>query len=340
MREDSRYFKLYSNCIAVKGYSRSTICDLQKGHIHFIPNDLQEILISSTGKSLLEVKKDFDYSDHEVIDEYFNFLEKAEVGAFYTHAELSLYPAIDFTFELPCVIQNSIIDIGEQLYDYSQVVKDLDMLGCRAIQLRIFKTIRIKDLFTILNNFNGTRIRSIELYLKYDAKVDIDFVNHLINEFPRITVLITHSCPVDIQFTDFQSKTTNVTYTVESLGDESHCGFISPNYFLVNLKHFSESLSANNCLNQKVSIDQYGFFRNCPAMPDNFGHISDTSIFTVIENPVFAEKWHIAKDQITICQDCEFRYVCSDCRAFVSEPLNHYSKPAKCSYNPYLTEWQ
>ena len=54
----------------------------------------------------------------------------------------------------------------------------------------------------------------------------------------------------------------------------------------------------------------------------------------------FKDKWNIAKDQIKICKDCEFRYSCSDCRAYLEIPDDIYSKPLKCGYNPYTTEWE
>jgi len=55
----------------------------------------------------------------------------------------------------------------------------------------------------------------------------------------------------------------------------------------------------------------------------------------------FGEKkyWNITKDQIDICKDCEFRHICTDCRAYIEDPKNIYSKPLKCGYNPYTNDW-
>jgi hypothetical protein len=48
----------------------------------------------------------------------------------------------------------------------------------------------------------------------------------------------------------------------------------------------------------------------------------------------------INKDKIEVYKDCEFRYCCVDCRAFLVDPKNEYSKPASCLYNPYTAEWE
>jgi radical SAM protein with 4Fe4S-binding SPASM domain len=53
----------------------------------------------------------------------------------------------------------------------------------------------------------------------------------------------------------------------------------------------------------------------------------------------FKKTWGINKDQISICKDCEFRYICTDCRVFIENKDDIYSKPAKCGYDPYTTKW-
>jgi hypothetical protein len=53
----------------------------------------------------------------------------------------------------------------------------------------------------------------------------------------------------------------------------------------------------------------------------------------------FKDAWSINKDEILVCRDCEFRYICSDCRVFIEDPHNIYSKPAKCKYDPYSATW-
>ncbi len=75
-------------------------------------------------------------------------------------------------------------------------------------------------------------------------------------------------------------------------------------------------------------------------MSVSFGNIFDTKISTVIQKSDFVEKWLINKDQIEICRDCEFRYNCMDCRAYLEDPSNNYSKPLKCGYSPYTNVWE
>jgi hypothetical protein len=75
-------------------------------------------------------------------------------------------------------------------------------------------------------------------------------------------------------------------------------------------------------------------------MQKSYGNIKDTTLKEALEKPGFKDLWFIHKDQIDVCQDCEFRYICTDCRAFIKDSNNIYSQPAKCGYNPYIAKWQ
>ena len=136
---------------------------------------------------------------------------------------------------------------------------------------------------------------------------------------------------------------TNLPYSIISYSNKissfQKCGFIHPDLFVVNLPFYTESIKYNTCLNRKVSIDSNGNIKHCPAMNKSAGNINDDSIKKLIENEGFKEIWYIVKDRIDICKDCEFRYICTDCRCFIKDPDNICSQPAKCTYNPYIAKW-
>ena len=60
----------------------------------------------------------------------------------------------------------------------------------------------------------------------------------------------------------------------------------------------------------------------------------NTNIFEVVDSERFQKLWHLNKDEINECKDCQYRYICKDCRAFTvdSKSLN---KPIFCGFNPY-----
>jgi SPASM domain peptide maturase of grasp-with-spasm system len=161
----------------------------------------------------------------------------------------------------------------------------------------------------------------------------------LAERFLRLNNIIVHSAP----FSDFKEepngKLTRIIVTTQTLTSEQHCGLVLPDYFVVNLPMFTEAQHFNTCLNRKLSVDKQGNIKNCPAMPESFGNVANTRLATALQNDTFKEKWRITKDDIAVCKDCEFRYICTDCRAITMD--GHVrGKPAHCRYNPYTAEWE
>jgi SPASM domain peptide maturase of grasp-with-spasm system len=132
----------------------------------------------------------------------------------------------------------------------------------------------------------------------------------------------------------------NIIYVQQAITSNTHCGNISSLYFVFNnFRSIIEAHQHNTCLNKKISIDVDGAIKNCPTLADSYGNVKDTLLYDVLLRNEIQQLWSVSKDQVLVCQDCEYRMVCTDCRAIVSEPGNILSKPLKCTYDPYQMVW-
>lgn len=66
-----------------------------------------------------------------------------------------------------------------------------------------------------------------------------------------------------------------------------------------------------------------------------FGNINENTIKSIIDDTDFCKLWEVNKDKVEICKDCEYRYMCMDCRFLITDRTNILSKPSFCNYNPY-----
>ncbi|MFO0322585.1 MAG: grasp-with-spasm system SPASM domain peptide maturase [Bacteroidota bacterium] len=333
----SKYFKLFANCIAVKGYNRSIICDLQRGLSFDIPNEIYFILnICKNNVPLEEIKSIYDFKNDIGIDKFLNLIEADGLG-FYTNNPTNFINLSEH-FEYPGLISNCIIDIEENSkFEIQKVVANLEILNCSFIHIRIFNTISIEEISTLLNNFKDSCIRSIELLLGYNDFLTENNLIDIYKKHTRVLSINVHSSPFDLIS---QNRHFSLRYLKQKINSESHCGIISEKYFSISVNGFMESLKFNSCLNNKISIDSNGNIRNCPSMKESFGNIKDTTLSDALNKQGFKKYWNIKKDDIAICKDCEFRHICTDCRAYIENPEDIYSKPLKCGYNPYTNEWQ
>lgn len=331
-------FKVFEDCRFVKGYGRSIVYDLSRNSYKLIPNSLLELIDKCNGLTVEQAKLFYDNKFDDTIDEYFHFLIENEF-VFFTD-EPDHFPSLDLEWLSNSIISNAIICESHLHHDYLEISKLLEELNCKAIQLRFFNIVDLTYLTDVLNNFARSRIKDIEIIMPYNATFDNKALTKLIESNPRITSFFLFLSNVDkVAFLD-DAKTLPIYHTTSIISDNSFCGVIHPKNFKINTRFFCESQHFNCCLNQKIAIDTIGNIKNCPSAANNFGNIKNITLKQVIQSEDFQRLWQITKDTIDVCKDCEFRYMCMDCRAYIKDPNNIYSQPAKCTYNPYIAKWK
>ena len=332
------FFMLFSNCRAVKGARRSVVVDLQREDMFFIPNDLFDLLDELKGNSYRKVLQSYDDDSIEYLNEFIDFLKENELG-FWTDTP-EYFPDLSLDWDAPSIITNAIIDVKPAfIHPWKKIFEELDELGCKDLQLRFYDYVSPPELSGIIDLLDKKRIKSVEIILKYDSVYSKRLALSITKKYQRIRSLFFHSSPIDDVFKMSDGKTGlamgNIVYLKQCIDSNDHCGIIASSFFSFTLGSFSEAQQFNSCLNRKVSIDYDGNIKNCPTLKKTYGNINTKKISEVL-NADFHEIWNINKDQINVCRDCEFRYVCTDCRGFLD---NFFDKPKKCTYDPYSAKW-
>ncbi|WP_396146915.1 grasp-with-spasm system SPASM domain peptide maturase [Flavobacterium sp.] len=340
----SKNFILFADCLPIKGANRSLICDVKNNQYHFIPNGLYDIIEKYNGETINFVKKEFENEYDEIIDEYFDFLFDNKLIFFNENPQL--FPKINNQWHSPSLITNMIIDYDEIMHELKSLLPQFEKLKCSHIQLRFFKKISldyITEVVQILKE-EKSRIVSIDFVLPFHENFNIEAVTELIAENSRIHSIVLFNSLYDKSYPPIREKMGYIMHVKRNIVNESHCGIINQEYFYSNITLYTESQQHNTCLNRKISIDKDGNIRNCPSMPKHFGNIKDTTLEEALNHPDFKKYWNVNKDMIAVCKDCEFRHICTDCRAYTER--THFeedidlSKPLKCGYNPYTNVWE
>jgi SPASM domain peptide maturase of grasp-with-spasm system len=223
------------------------------------------------------------------------------------------------------------------------ILMQLNYFGCKFVEIRV-RSIDIHTICQILNEEIFKCFYWINLKISLIEEIDHKQISQLFNEIlKKLTVDINTVYSLELYgmqaYYNFQYKNIEIKGINKTHLDHKCCGLIRKAFFSLNIENIRESLHHNSCLNRKISIDAEGNIKNCPSMKESFGNIKDTTLAEAIEKPGFKKYWDINKDKIHVCKDCEFRYICTDCRAYVEDPEDILSKPLKCGYNPYTGEW-
>ena len=332
-------FALFACCLPVRGARRSVICDLQRQSLHFIPDGLYEILTEHRGRSVEAIKSHYHHQYDEEIDEYFAFLLREELG--FWSDDPGSFPDLDLSWDPPERITNAILDADPgSAHDYPAILRQLDDLGCKALEARFFHGCRLGELSAVLAAAGGGRLRSIELVAGYGEELTPEALESLATAHQRVSGILIHSAPAwRRRRWTFERLGTSLEYVTEAIDGPRCCGKIHPGQLAVNLDTFVEAKRFNSCLNRKLSIDARGEIRNCPSLPRSFGNVREVSLHSALAHRDFPALWSINKDQIAVCKDCELRYVCTDCRAYLLDGADLYSKPSTCTYDPYTATW-
>ncbi len=331
--------KLFNHCIPIKGSERSIINDLQRSAYKLIPNSLCDLLVNYDGFSIKSVKKAYENKHNETIDEYISFLIKNEY-IFLTN-EPELFPKLNLTWKAPSNITNAIVGLNKNVaFNIKSILEDLEKLNCKALQFNVFSKINSKEIDKILDYCINSRIRSIEFILPFSESITLQVWKKIFIKHQRLCKVLIYCAKHDcVEYIDEQ-KSHAVFYSTTDILKNNLCGNIHPNNFVQNIPFFTESLHYNTCLNRKVCIDENGYIKNCLSLGKHYGNINEVDLKEVVKSEEFQKLWHIKKDNIKICKDCEFRHMCMDCRAFIKDSKDIYSQPSKCHYNPYIAKWK
>jgi SPASM domain peptide maturase of grasp-with-spasm system len=212
------------------------------------------------------------------------------------------------------------------------------MLGSQAIQVRWFCPVGPDELHRVLEAMAHGRLRSVELLLPHGPEWTDERLQEVCLKHQRVMAVTVHSAP-ETRMERIGGLGTMIFHRAERVDGHAHCGAVAPEWFVSQMESFTEARAFNSCLNRKLSVDAEGEIRNCPSLPRSFGNAAVTPLAHALAHPEFRALWGITKDQVETCRDCEFRYVCTDCRAWVRDPSDPRSKPAKCTYDPYQARW-
>lgn len=306
---------LASNCLFVEGFNKNLLIDLQNNnwyHIDFSKSELVSENLETETKEyllrhgvLLDIPKKF-------VNNFENFSTQ------YVSAPH---------------IESIIIDIDSQTeFNVVDVIQKFKNFNPMYLQLRYYCAVNYTEIEKILLFLNETTVECVEILMPFNQIFYNQFFEkNLSLIYSKFKRLIFHST----QESNKVDEIRNVFFSSEIIADHTNCGQVGYYNFSNNSNHVLKSINFNSCLYKKIGIDTKGNIKNCPSLDLSLGNILDNSI-----EHYFFETGGIKKDDIEVCMDCEFRYVCTDCRAYTDSKKRPNSRPSKCDYNPYISKWK
>jgi SPASM domain peptide maturase of grasp-with-spasm system len=312
------------------GHTRAVIANLRDNFYLHIPNSFAQLFAEGYAEEM--ILDSLNEEDKATVEEYFRFLITKNLA--YRAATLHTYNQWMNGYQSPYPVEQAILDYTPaSAYNLSHAISEISDMGCPHLQLRFYNYTDYTVLLELFPLLSTTSFSSIALVAPFCAGIAAN--KQLLAEvFSDLRFTITlYGAP--------RSKTIRTAvFTSQQVISEHSCGIISPTNFSLSVSTFLLSQSHNTCLYKKISIDRNGYMKACPSQREHQGMYAYGKLADAYQAIAATSTGSITKDMITTCKDCEYRHICTDCRAYLSNPEDAYSKPLKCGYDPYTQQWR
>ncbi|MEC5395936.1 grasp-with-spasm system SPASM domain peptide maturase [Bergeyella sp. RCAD1439] len=326
----AKKFFLYKDCFIISGFKNTIICDTYENRFINIPEKLQfdiiekSIIISNDSQNFISYLSEEGYGSY-LFDE--NVIDK------------------NIIWSSPRIVDEIIVLYSELLFqNIDSFISFIVSVNAQYLQIRFNSNFNdINKLKSFLLSLSSSPIKTIEILLDSQNFLESDVIEVAIKH-TRVQVIFFYNSSFNSSKT-LEKELLTVVNVKNNILDSKYCGIIDENYFLSDLKYFSKSHFHNNCLKGKIFFDEKMNAFNCPSFSQSFGNLMNLNKDNLAGNAFFLKYQNITKNNIKVCKDCEFRYICTDCRAYTEQTYYNeegldVSKPLKCGYNPYTGEWE
>lgn len=316
-----KYFKLYANCILVKGINNSVIYDLFLSRYYILPIELANLINEfeeSSFDSVISSHQDFQSE----ITSFCNELINQGYADWFEEDELGLYPNVNLEWDYPAHITNVVINSSNNNV-ISKTLKFAENLLAPAILLKVSE-VDSKLLKLLYKELETSIISYVEIITPTLSVTHKEIVRNM-----RLkTIWLENEIPHEFIGND----------KVKPIKERLYFKQKHPVYDL-----FTESQTHHTYFNRKLYIGQNGEIKNASECEETFGNINDLKnideLKQIIATPEFQKYWFVRKELCDVCKDCEFRHMCVDKRLPYQRKDGNWYHKTECNYNPYICKW-
>lgn len=334
------FMLLNPNVKMTKGITQGVLTDLSIGTFYTVPISLIDFLEKNDRSIIINIYSRYTESEKNIISEYIEWLLLKNLILVLGNEELGqkVLP-LSTNYFTPFLFTNCILEFNSN--DITQSFKMIEIVLSHRIpflEIRIFDKISLESLLTLIDLIQNSNTKNLLLILPFNPNYRISELKQVLKFKTVIGKMVIFNSPKDKNIF-IHEELTSISFVTKNIS-KSSCGKFGSDYFFPNTNFFNEGSNHNTCLNRKLAIDKDGNIKNCPSFREIHGNIFFDKIEDLCSNNNFIKYWNIPKSKISICKDCEYRDICLDCRAYLQEPSDIFSKPLKCGYDPYTNKWE
>lgn len=313
-------YQIFKNVLFTKGYNRTLIYDSLTSNIHFIPNDMYEVIL----------KNNYILDENYIVKELLDFLIKNRL-VFKTEKKITnLFPDLNNDNEIPNAIITAVIDLS------FITASNLHKFNVEGINGSIAQFNFILNKYTCKNTLNF-----LKDFADFNEADTFEFTllkgfkntEYLFKILESVNKIITINNYSDINLDNYTTSKSNRFF--------NPINEIALKLSLNHLTYF-ESKNYHVYFNRKLFIGKNTEIKNVFESNESFGYLEEMNVLNleeIILDKDFSKLWNIKKEDTLVCNICEFRRLCVDNRIpiKINEKWTHNKE---CDYNPFISKWK
>ncbi|HEY9559897.1 MAG TPA: hypothetical protein VIR29_03800 [Anseongella sp.] len=198
-------------------------------------------------------------------------------------------------------LQQVVIEYAGDNYLLARVLRQLDALLCKHLELRFIQKNYSEHLKGLLDLTRNCSFRSIHLVVNHTGYPGDG--RSLFARYPKLTRLTIYGArqPYSLRLGQHAIIVSSQKSLKELTRQKAAC-------YVVNRNFFCESLRFNPYYNRKACIDRFGRIKNCLDHKRDFGNVREIALKTILTDSSFTSLWHASPDRIREVKDKAMRY--------------------------------
>ena len=313
-------YQVFKNILFTRGYNRTLMYDSLKSEIHFLPNEMFDLVDANN----------YIIPDNETNNPLISLLLEKGL-AFKSDPNLNGYfPHLNADSEVPYHIVTSVIELSDlTAKNLAKFNTSLNNGSVGQFNFILSGYTSLASLNALAGFINANEADAFEITIEEQFK-HLEYLFAVIDAPNKIII-----------FNNFKNE-----QLPEAVLKRNR--YVNPTdlvnlHLSLNYLTYFESKDSNVYFNRKVFISSAGLIKNSEETEYVYGNIDTLGVFNINEllnSAGFKEYWNIRKEDTIVCNDCEFRRFCIDNRIPQKTAANKWYHKDECAYNPYISKWQ
>ncbi|WP_134087776.1 hypothetical protein [Olivibacter sp. XZL3] len=285
-------FRLHGDVVAVRGKRCSALYNFHTGSLSLIDHAFHDAI---------NYLQRVPYA--QVSPQHLDFLPPLLDGEFgYLTNNHERFQPIPLEHHPLDAIQHALVEYhdGMEAYDPTELLGELDVLGCQHLELRLHTDATGTEVLNRLTQWLANlTFSSIHLVLSYREAMD---TAQLFERIPALSRITFRNAPQEGKDSHGRRQ------LYYQRGPMDPIGYVPQLLRIVSRRFYSEALQFNPYYHRRIAIDRWGYIRHDLGHHLEYGHIHECSIQQVYNSPTFRECWTANADRIEELQDDPCRY--------------------------------